>query len=52
MYMKRGLVKVQLGVARGKTFGDKRETLKKKQADLEARREIGEGDSVRVIKIV
>lgn len=41
MYMKRGRVKVQLGIARGKTFGDKRETLKKKQLDLETRRELG-----------
>ncbi len=41
MYLKRGKVKVELGVARGKTFGDKRETLKKRQDDLDARRHLG-----------
>ena len=41
MYLKRGRVKLELGVARGKTFGDKRETLKKRQDDLEARRHLG-----------
>lgn len=38
LYFKRGRVKVELGVARGKTFGDKRETLRKKQDDLDMRR--------------
>lgn len=41
MYLKRGKVKLELGVARGKTFGDKRETLKKRQDDLDARRHLG-----------
>ena len=41
MYMKSGRVKVELGVARGKTYEDKRETLKKRQDDLEARRNLG-----------
>ena len=41
MYMKNGRVKVELGVARGKTYEDKRETLKKRQDDLEARRNLG-----------
>ncbi len=41
MYLKRGKVKIQLGVARGKTFGDKRETLKKRQDDMDARRHLG-----------
>ena len=41
MYLKRGRVKLELGVARGKTFGDKRETLKKRQDDLDARRHLG-----------
>ena len=41
MYLKRGRVKLELGVARGKTFGDKRETLKKHQDDLDARRHLG-----------
>lgn len=38
LYLKRGRVKLELGVAKGKTFSDKRETLKKKQDDMEARR--------------
>ena len=38
LYLKNGRVKVELGVAKGKTFSDKRETLKKKQDDMEARR--------------
>ena len=41
MYLKRGRVKLELGVARGKTCGDKRETLKKRQDDLDARRHLG-----------
>ena len=41
MYLKRGRVKLELGVARGKTFGDKRETLKKRQDDLDIRRNLG-----------
>jgi SsrA-binding protein len=40
-YVTRGRVKVQLGIARGKTFGDKRETLRRKQDDMDARRAIG-----------
>lgn len=38
LYLKNGRVKMELGVAKGKTFSDKRETLKKKQDDMEARR--------------
>lgn len=41
MYLKRGRVKVELGVGRGKTFGDKRETLRKRQDDLDSRRAVG-----------
>ena len=37
-YLNRGKVKVQLGVAKGKTHADKRETLKKRQDDMDARR--------------
>ena len=37
-YLKRGRVKVLIGIAKGKTFADKRETLKKRQHDLDARR--------------
>ena len=38
MYLLRGKVKVELGIARGKAFEDKRETLRKRQEDLELRR--------------
>lgn len=37
-YLKHGKIKVEIGIAKGKTHGDKRETLKKKQSDLETRR--------------
>lgn len=37
VYLKRGRVKVELGVARGKKLHDKRETERRKEADLEAR---------------
>lgn len=40
-YVKRGRVKVEIGIARGKSFGDKRETLRRKQDDMDARRAIG-----------
>ncbi len=36
----KGLVKVELGVCRGKAQEDKRETIKRREADLEARRAI------------
>lgn len=38
VYFKEGKIKVQIALARGKDAVDKRETLKKKSADLEARR--------------
>ncbi len=38
MYLTRGKIKIQLGVAKGKTFEDKRETLRKRQDDLDMRR--------------
>lgn len=38
MYLAHRMVKVELAVAQGKTFGDKRETLRKKQDDLDMRR--------------
>lgn len=38
VYLTHGLVKVELGLGRGKQVLDKRETLKKKTADREARR--------------
>ena len=37
MYLKRGRVKVELGLARGKKIHDKRETERVKEADREAR---------------
>lgn len=38
VYLKGGKVKVQIALCKGKDAVDKRETLKKKSADLEARR--------------
>lgn len=38
MYLKRGYVKIELGLAQGKTFSDKRETLRKKQDEMDMRR--------------
>jgi SsrA-binding protein len=38
MYFKNGLVKVELGVARGKREHDKRETIRRKEQDRELRR--------------
>ena len=38
MYLKRGLAKLEIALARGKNLGDKRETVKKREADREARR--------------
>ncbi|NCC50771.1 MAG: SsrA-binding protein SmpB [Spartobacteria bacterium] len=40
MYLKRGRVKVEIGICKGKQTHDKRETLKRKTADREARRDI------------
>ena len=37
MYLKRGRIKVELGVARGKKLYDKRETERRKEADRETR---------------
>ncbi len=37
VYLKRGKVKIELGVARGKKQIDKRETVRRKEADREAR---------------
>lgn len=41
IYFKRGYAKVQLAVGRGKKLHDKRETLKRRQQDREARRAMG-----------
>jgi SsrA-binding protein len=40
LYLKQGRIKVELGLAKGKQFGDKRETLKRKQADRDVARAI------------
>lgn len=40
MYLKRGKVKVELGVCRGKALHDKRDTLKKKAVDRDMARMI------------
>lgn len=37
-YMKRGRVKVALGICRGKTKGDKRDAIRKKESDRALRR--------------
>jgi len=41
IYFVRGYAKVQLALARGKKLHDKREALKRKQLDREARRAVG-----------
>lgn len=38
LYLKRGVVKVELALCRGKTHRDKRETLRRKDAEMESRR--------------
>ena len=42
LYLKRGLVKVTLGLARGRTLYDKRDKLRKETQDREARRAMDE----------
>ncbi|NOY74735.1 MAG: SsrA-binding protein SmpB [Kiritimatiellaeota bacterium] len=42
-HLTRGRVKVSIGVGKGKTQSDKRETLRKRQDDLDARRAMGRG---------
>lgn len=38
IYFKRGRAKVEIGLCRGKHFEDKRETLRRREADRDARR--------------
>lgn len=38
VYLKRGLVKVEIGICRGKQQSDKRETMRRKTADMETKR--------------
>jgi SsrA-binding protein len=40
LYLRRGRVKLELGLGRGKLFDDKRETLKRRTAEREAQRAI------------
>ncbi len=40
IYTKRGMIKVEIGLCKGKREYDKRETLKRKTADKETRREM------------
>lgn len=40
LYLKRGIVKVEIAVCRGKRAHDKRETMRRRTADMEARREM------------
>lgn len=40
MYFKKGMVKIELGLARGKQAHDKRDAIKKKEQDRELRREM------------
>jgi len=42
MYLKRGKIKVELGIARGKKLHDKRETERRKEMDREARSAVKE----------
>ena len=39
-YLKQGLVKVEIAYCQGKNRGDKRETLRRQQSDLEMRRQV------------
>lgn len=43
LYLRDGRVKVELGLVRGKHQRDKRETIKRRDADLEARRAVRRG---------
>lgn len=40
LYWKKGKVKVEIGIGKGKNAGDKRQDLKKKDADREMKREV------------
>lgn len=42
IHLRRGKVKVQIGLAKGKNQGDKRETLKKRESDRDTRRALAE----------
>lgn len=40
LYLAHGLIKVEVGVCRGKKLHDKRETLRRKQQDIESKRAV------------
>ena len=40
LYSKKGLIKLRFGICRGKKLYDKRETLKRKDQDMEVRRQL------------
>ena len=40
LYLKRGIIKVELGLGKGKSHADKRETLRRKDEDREIRRTV------------
>jgi SsrA-binding protein len=40
LYLKRGIIKVELGLCKGKTHADKRDTLRRKDADKEIQRAV------------
>ncbi len=40
LYSKQGLIKLKVGICKGKKLHDKRETLKKKSQDMEIRKEL------------
>ena len=40
IYLKGGLIKIQVGICRGKKLYDKRETIRKREQDLEINREL------------
>lgn len=42
IHVRRGKIKIQLGLAKGKNQGDKRETLKNREADRDARRALAD----------
>lgn len=39
-YLAKGLVKVEIGLCKGKTFGDKRDVMRQRQDELDARKAI------------
>ena len=41
MYLKTGLIKLEIAYCQGKTHADQRETLRKREADMDMRRNLG-----------